>query len=384
MGQITAILQDVAGSQYACSSGTAPLTAAQVLGTMPASFVKRTVLFDATVNVFEEHQAGVGPTTADLEDYFNAHASTFDTACFTVAEYTSSGRGAGRRSPGGLRHAFCPGGASRRGRAAGLRHPLWHCLVAPRRDEPRKPPLNTVSSPISISSNYLLVQITKRTPTPFAKAKPEVRAAVESAGADKARSVINAAEKKATIGVDGRYGQWAPPKAEIVPPPVPPLAVDVLNTAVNSPATTIRCTVRRRQPDRPPSGGTAPSPHHGGGPGAGGTRLPDQRGPRPHRRRPPDLPAYGPPSGGRRLSGFVALDHLYESSPTFSEVYAAIVEELVEAASAAAPEAIVYAVPGSPLIAERTVELLRHDQRVDVTVVPGIVVSRPGLGATRP
>jgi tetrapyrrole methylase family protein/MazG family protein len=72
------------------------------------------------------------------------------------------------------------------------------------------------------------------------------------------------------------------------------------------------------------------------------------------------------------LSGYVAFDHLYESAETFAEVYAAIVEELVEAATAQAPEPVTYAVPGSPLVAERTVELLRRDPRVDLTVVPAL------------
>ena len=72
------------------------------------------------------------------------------------------------------------------------------------------------------------------------------------------------------------------------------------------------------------------------------------------------------------LPEFVALDHLYESADTFAQVYQAIVEELVTAATAHAPHPIVYAVPGSPLVAERTVELLRQDPRVDLTVVPGL------------
>jgi tetrapyrrole methylase family protein/MazG family protein len=72
------------------------------------------------------------------------------------------------------------------------------------------------------------------------------------------------------------------------------------------------------------------------------------------------------------LSGVTALDAIYESADTFGEVYEAIVEELVRAAVARAPEPIVYAVPGSPLVAERTVELLRHDPRVELTVVPGL------------
>ena len=72
------------------------------------------------------------------------------------------------------------------------------------------------------------------------------------------------------------------------------------------------------------------------------------------------------------LSGFVALDRHYEEADTFADVYAAIVEELVAAATVQAPDPIVYAVPGSPLVAERTVELLRRDDRVDLTVVPGL------------
>ena len=74
------------------------------------------------------------------------------------------------------------------------------------------------------------------------------------------------------------------------------------------------------------------------------------------------------------FSDVPSFDHLYEACPTFEEVYRRIVDELVAAAAdaAAAGGPVVYAVPGSPLVAERTVELLRADPRVDVTVVPAI------------
>jgi tetrapyrrole methylase family protein/MazG family protein len=72
------------------------------------------------------------------------------------------------------------------------------------------------------------------------------------------------------------------------------------------------------------------------------------------------------------LEGAYTFDDAYDSAPTFDEVYAAIVERLVAAAVAASPEPVVYAVPGSPLVAERTVELLRADARVEVTVVPAL------------
>ncbi|HUY23148.1 MAG TPA: MazG family protein [Acidimicrobiales bacterium] len=76
------------------------------------------------------------------------------------------------------------------------------------------------------------------------------------------------------------------------------------------------------------------------------------------------------------------LDRLYEEAENFDDVYSAIVEAVVAAASSlpvAGPTAtgpdpayVVYAVPGSPLVAERTVPLLRADTRVSVEVVPAL------------
>jgi tetrapyrrole methylase family protein/MazG family protein len=57
-----------------------------------------------------------------------------------------------------------------------------------------------------------------------------------------------------------------------------------------------------------------------------------------------------------------AFDALYESAATFDEVYRGIVARLVTEATAGAT--VLYAVPGSPMVAERTVELLRSDARV--------------------
>ena len=72
------------------------------------------------------------------------------------------------------------------------------------------------------------------------------------------------------------------------------------------------------------------------------------------------------------IDGAHTFDDLYESAVAFDEVYAGIVEALVAAAEEAAPDPVVYAVPGSPLVAERSVELLRVDERVDVTIVPAL------------
>ena len=70
------------------------------------------------------------------------------------------------------------------------------------------------------------------------------------------------------------------------------------------------------------------------------------------------------------VPGATSFDHLYESADTFDDVYAAIAEELVSAANTHGT--ILYAVPGSPLVLERTVSLLRARTDVDTEIVPAI------------
>jgi tetrapyrrole methylase family protein/MazG family protein len=66
----------------------------------------------------------------------------------------------------------------------------------------------------------------------------------------------------------------------------------------------------------------------------------------------------------------IDFDSLYESEPSFEAVYAAIVEALV--AGAAERGAVLYLVPGSPVVAERTVELLVADARVETDLLPAL------------
>ncbi len=70
------------------------------------------------------------------------------------------------------------------------------------------------------------------------------------------------------------------------------------------------------------------------------------------------------------VAGAVSFDALYERAGSLDEVYAGIVDALVEAAGEHGE--VLYAVPGSPLVAERTVELLRADDRVAVEMVPAL------------
>jgi len=66
------------------------------------------------------------------------------------------------------------------------------------------------------------------------------------------------------------------------------------------------------------------------------------------------------------VAGARSFDWVYDSATSIDEVYPAIVDALVEAADEHGE--ILFAVPGSPLVGERTVELLRDDARVDVEI----------------
>jgi tetrapyrrole methylase family protein / MazG family protein len=65
-----------------------------------------------------------------------------------------------------------------------------------------------------------------------------------------------------------------------------------------------------------------------------------------------------------------SFDDVYDSEPTFEAVYGVIAERLVSAA--AAEGEVLYAVPGSPRVLERTVDLLAADPRVEVEVLPAL------------
>ena len=70
------------------------------------------------------------------------------------------------------------------------------------------------------------------------------------------------------------------------------------------------------------------------------------------------------------VPGATSFDAFYERATTLEEVYATIVDELVS--EAARWGEVLYLVPGSPTVAETSVDLLRGDARVDVVLLPGL------------
>ena len=66
----------------------------------------------------------------------------------------------------------------------------------------------------------------------------------------------------------------------------------------------------------------------------------------------------------------VSFDERYESAASMDAVYRGIVDDLVAAATEHGE--VLYAVPGSPTVAEHTVELLRANDRVEVSILASV------------
>jgi tetrapyrrole methylase family protein/MazG family protein len=66
-----------------------------------------------------------------------------------------------------------------------------------------------------------------------------------------------------------------------------------------------------------------------------------------------------------RAITFETFDYVYEKNDSFESVYDEIVDTLIQTAKQQSNETIVYAVPGHPMVAERTVQLLRERASIE-------------------
>jgi len=76
----------------------------------------------------------------------------------------------------------------------------------------------------------------------------------------------------------------------------------------------------------------------------------------------------------QEFSEIESYDSLYESAESFDSLYLAIVDDLCTLAKASSNGEVVYAVPGSPVVAEHTTELLLARTDVRVILEPAVSV----------
>jgi hypothetical protein len=232
MGQVAQTAQGT-NPRFTCSVTGQPVSGTEVLASMPASFVNQEVEFVATVTALQEDLAGIGSSGADLQRYYEAHASRFDTACFTVAVYQTEAQATAAAATVASGTPFSQvASQAQQGGPQG-------CIVLSdiAADLPSDPtlvslPTGTVSPPIDDNGTWLLLQITSRTPTSFARAKPSVSRSVQSLGTKATETALTAAERHASVSVDPRYGVWAPNQA-VIAVPFTPEPTDILNASAN-------------------------------------------------------------------------------------------------------------------------------------------------------
>ncbi|HEY2215735.1 MAG TPA: hypothetical protein VGH31_11815 [Acidimicrobiales bacterium] len=235
--QVTSILQELQSNNISCPGATSTTTGAEVLKTMPSAFVNNLVKYAATVNLLEEKLSGVGFSTKDLQKYFYEHNGDFEEACYSVATFPSlaDAQAAAAQATPGTPFTTVVAAATAVGGGGGAQAcPIKYQITSqvPASIGLATLPLNTVSAPITDGSDYVLLEFTKFTQSPFSTALAEVKSAVQSAGASKTHTVIDQAEEHANVSIDARYGTWTVKDLAVLPP-VSPSQLEVLNPAVN-------------------------------------------------------------------------------------------------------------------------------------------------------
>jgi hypothetical protein len=239
--QISSIMSEMSQTaeaqnpRYTCSlTGQAP-TGAEVLNTMPASFVDQQVQFVANVLALQDDLSGINSSTADLQRYFEAHHSEFDTVCLTVAVYTSedAASAAAAQVASGTPFSQVVSSAPQGGPQG--------CMVLsdvvtelPADAQVGSLATGTVSAPIEDNGSWVLLEFTSRAPTSFAKAKASVTRAVGLVQEDVTQAALHAAASHSSVSVNPRYGEWQPSEAGILVPFTPETS-NVLNASANEP-----------------------------------------------------------------------------------------------------------------------------------------------------
>jgi hypothetical protein len=234
-GVMTQILQTAQAQnpRYSCSVTGRPVTGEQVLATLPTSFVDQQVQFVATASALQEDLAGVGSSEADLLGYYQRHRAEFDTVCFVPAAFSSQATAQAASAAIASGTPF----AQEATKATQTLQQQCTLLVDIAAQLPASANFGSlkpggVTAPVAVNGTYYLLELTTRTPTPYATAKGSVSQAVQGAGARATQTALTAAERHASVSVDPRYGVWVPVRASVLTP-FTPSPSDVLNPAAN-------------------------------------------------------------------------------------------------------------------------------------------------------
>lgn len=223
------------GQEVACAP-----SAQDVLDSMPASFIGAQVRAQAAGDVLLAAAAGYDLSTESVDRYFNAHASDFDTLCVTAVETSDESTATQLQSEvqagtpladlaktstsdASAAESACIGASS-----------LSYATISADLDGVA---VGGVTQPLpNQSGDYLLFQLTKRTPATFSKVQGAVREALLASGDQKASAELASATNRARVTIDPRYGRWVPGSSITIDPPTSPPANTILSSGADQPS----------------------------------------------------------------------------------------------------------------------------------------------------
>jgi len=235
--QIDAVLSEASQSNPSGCGGTA----AQILATLPSSFVDHQVEAQATQDALLASYGGHGLSLADQQAYFEAHRDDFQTVCVTEAQVTSQTAAtalAAKVAAGTPLSTAAPSGSS----ATGCVSPSSGNYTAIASAVNGLAPggvskVLTAQAPSSTSSGeYVIFQLNSRSPSSFEESQNAVRDTLLGTGSTKADAALLAAVKRATVSVDPQYGTWVARSSELIALPAFPPISSMLNPLANLPS----------------------------------------------------------------------------------------------------------------------------------------------------
>ncbi len=222
---------------------TCPGPSAQALAEMPAEMRRAEVIAQAdSLYLVGKLKQAIPLTAASMRHYYDAHQSSYDTLCVSIALVSPAKVAAFAASQktgmsvAALARTYSLDPSSQKGGAYGCFPPTDQSYPAVRNDVAKGTLDAFPSSPQYISyggqTYAFYVALTKRTPTPFASAEPAVLNDLKNLNATAAASVKNTLLYEAAVHVDPAFGRWGLASAgPTVFSPATPAASEVTGTS---------------------------------------------------------------------------------------------------------------------------------------------------------
>jgi len=233
LGRVTLLQQisQVFSTYQSDTGGSCGAAPSALLSALPGPFVAEQVRAQADQDVLLAHEAGYTLSTSSLARYLAAHATEFDRVCVSGVAFTSQSAATQARAAVAAGASLASTGkVSPVGCALRISFPSSLTQVATL-------PVGQVSQPVAEGTGgpYVLLVVTSVTPSSFATARSAVQDAVLSAGSARTTSLLRAANARARVTVDPRYGRVTPHTILVSPPQSPP-ASSLLNPSAVTPS----------------------------------------------------------------------------------------------------------------------------------------------------